>query len=1083
MNLSRVFVDRPIFAAVLSIFILIAGLISIPNLPVSEYPDVVPPTIQVTATYPGANPQTISETVAAPLEEAINGVENMIYMKSVASSDGVLQLQVTFKGGTDIDLASVQVQNRVATALPRLPEAVRALGVATEKSSPNLTMVVHVVSPGGEYDGTYLSNYANLNIKDEIARIPGVGSVVVFGAGNYSMRIWLDPARIASRNMTAGDVINAIREQNIQVSAGIIGGPPQPGLATTQYSLSAQGRLKTVEEFENIVLKTGEAPGSVTTLGDVARVELGSQSYSLRSLLNNEVAAALPIFQSPGANAIALSDAVRATMEELSADFPPGVDWRIAYDPTVFVRESINSVITTLLEAVLLVVIVVVLFLQTWRASIIPLLAVPVSIIGAFAVLLMLGFSINVLTLFGLVLAIGIVVDDAIVVVENVERHIEMGKSPRQAAQDAMSEVSGPIVAITLVLAAVFVPLAFLEGVTGEFYRQFAVSIAAAVIISGFNSLTLSPAMAAVLLKPQDAPTKTAGRIIDVLFGWIFRPFNRAFDRGARYYGQSTERNLGRGGRLTIIYVLLIGIAFMGFKSVPGGFVPTQDKQYLFAVALLPEGATIDRTDAMLKEMSAIAMATPGVRTAVSFPGLNGVHFVNTPNIGTMFIGIETPGEREASAEEIAAAISGAYSQLEEGLAFALMPPPILGLGNATGVEMYIQDKRSLGFGELNQQTQALAGTLRQTPGFDPYSILSSFQSNVPQLEAVVDRRKVKEQDLNLTEVYTALQAYLGSAYVNDFNLFGRTYGVYVQADAQYRDEVGDVAQIKVRNVNGRMIPLTSVLTIEESFGPDPVIRYNGYPAADLAAGVDPAQMSSREALDVVSQLAGTMLPKGMGFEWTGLTFQEATQGNTAIIVFPLCILFVFLILAALYESWSLPLAVILIVPLCLLSAIAGIWTINEIRGLAFGLQIMSGMIPPPPMSVPPVVIDNNIFTQIGLVVLMGLACKNAILIVEFARDLELEGRSIRDAAIESARIRLRPILMTSFAFIAGVVPLVFASGPGFEIRHVMGVTVFFGMLGVTFFGLIFTPVFYVLIREFEERRRARGQEVAHAPA
>ncbi len=1084
MNLSRTFVDRPIFAGVLSIFVLIAGLISIPNLPISEYPDVVPPTIQVTATYPGANPQTISETVAAPLEEAINGVENMIYMKSVASSDGVLQLQVTFKGGTDIDLASVQVQNRVATALPRLPEAVRALGVSTEKSSPNLTMVVHIVSPGGEYDGTYLSNYANLNVKDEIARLPGVGQVVVFGAGNYSMRIWLDPARIASRNMTAGDVIAAIREQNIQVSAGIIGGPPQPGLATTQYSLSAQGRLKTVEEFENIVLKTGEAPGSVTTLGDVARVELGSQSYSLRSLLNNEIAAALPIFQSPGANAIALSDSVRATMEQLSRDFPPGVDWEIAYDPTVFVRESIRSVIMTLLEAVALVVIVVVLFLQTWRASIIPLLAVPVSIIGAFAVLLMLGFSINVLTLFGLVLAIGIVVDDAIVVVENVERHIEMGKSPRQAAQDAMGEVSGPIVAITLVLAAVFVPLAFLEGVTGEFYRQFAVSIAAAVIISGFNSLTLSPAMAAVLLKPQGAPTKTAGRVLNTLFGWIFRPFNRLFDRGAAYYGRSTERNLGRGGRLTIIYVLLIGVAFMGFNSVPGGFVPTQDKQYLFGVALLPEGATIDRTDAMLNEMSAIAMATPGVRTAVSFPGLNAVHFVNTPNIGTMFIGIEKPGDREVSAEEIAAQLSGAFSQLEEGLAFALMPPPILGLGNATGVEMYIQDKRALGFGELNQQTQALAGTLRATPGFDPYSILSSFQSNVPQLEAVVDRRKVKEQDLNLTEVYAALQAYLGSAYVNDFNLFGRTYGVYVQADAEFRDEVGDVAQIKVRNVNGRMIPLTSVMTIEESYGPDPVIRYNGYPAADLAAGIDPAQMSSREALDVVAQLADTMLPNGMGFEWTGLTFQEATQGNTAIIVFPLCILFVFLILAALYESWSLPLAVILIVPLCLLSAIVGIWTINEIRGLAFGLQIMSGMIPPPPMSVPPVVIDNNIFTQIGLVVLMGLACKNAILIVEFARDLELEGRSIRDAAIESARIRLRPILMTSFAFIAGVIPLVFASGPGFEIRHVMGVTVFFGMLGVTFFGLIFTPVFYVLIRTFEERRkRARNQEVAHAPA
>ena len=1080
MNLSRVFVDRPIFAGVLSIFILIAGLVAIPNLPVSEYPDVVPPTIQVTATYPGANPKTIAETVAAPLEEAINGVENMIYMKSVASSDGQLIVQVTFKGGTDIDLASVQVQNRVATALPRLPEAVRALGVSTAKSSPNLTMVVHVTSPNGEYDGPYLSNYANLRVKDEIARLSGVGQVLVFGAGTYSMRIWLDPEKVASREMTAGDVVAAIREQNIQVSAGTIGGPPNPAANPVQYSISAQGRLRTAAEFENIVLKTGEAPGSVTTLGDVARVELGSQTYSLRSLLDNKEAAALPIFASPGANAIELSNAVRATMEQLSEDFPEGVGWEVVYDPTVFVRQSIESVIATLLEAVLLVVIVVVLFLQTWRASIIPLLAVPVSIVGAFAVLLLLGFSINVLTLFGLVLAIGIVVDDAIVVVENVERHIEMGKSPRVAAQDAMGEVSGPIVAITLVLAAVFVPLAFLEGVTGEFYRQFAVSISAAVIISGFNSLTLSPAMAAVLLKPQGAPAGTTGRIINFLCGWIFRPFNRVFARGAEAYGRSTQRNLGRGGRLTIIYGLLIVVAFMGFRSVPGGFIPTQDKQYLFAVTLLPEGATIDRTDAMLREMADIALATPGVASAVAFPGLNGVHFVNTPNVGTMFVGIDAPEDRDSSAPEIAAQLSGAYSTLEEGLAFALMPPPILGLGNASGVEMYIQDKRDLGFGELNQQTQAIAGTLRQTPGFDPYSVLSSYQSNVPQLEAIVDRRKVKEQNLNLTDVFDALQTYLGSAYVNDFNLFGRTYSVYVQADARFRDDVSDVSLLKVRNAEGRMIPVTSVMSVEESFGPDPVIRYNGYPAADVSAGIDPAQMSSQEALRVAADIADNILPKGMGFEWTGLTFQEANQGNAALIVFPLCIIFVFLILAALYESLSLPLVVILIVPLCLLSAIAGIWTINEIRGLIFGLQIGFGMIPPPPVSVPPVVIDNNIFTQIGLVVLMGLACKNAILIVEFARDLELAGRSIYDAAIEACRIRLRPILMTSFAFIAGVTPLVFASGAGSEIRHVMGVTVFFGMLGVTFFGLIFTPVFYVLIRRFEERFKA-SREVAHA--
>lgn len=1071
MNISRIFVDRPILAGVLSIFILIAGLIAIPNLPVSEYPEVVPPTIQVSATYPGANPKTISETVAAPLEEAINGVENMIYMKSVASSDGRLLLQVTFAGGTDPDLAAVQVQNRVAIALPRLPEAVRALGVSTEKSSPNLTMVVHVTSPNGQYDGFYLSNYVTINVLDEIARLPGVGQALVFGAGDYSMRVWLDPEKVASRSLTAGDIVASIREQNTQVSAGIIGGPPSAAGGSTQYSVSARGRLETVEEFGNIVLKTGE-PGAVTLLRDVARIELGSETYALRSLLNGQEAAAIPIFQSPGANSISLSNSVRAKMTELSENFPEGVSWSVAYDPTVFVRESINSVVTTLLEAVLLVVIVVVLFLQTWRASIIPLLAVPVSIIGAFGVLLLLGFSINVLTLFGLVLAIGIVVDDAIVVVENVERHIEMGKTPNAAAHDAMQEVSGPIIAISLVLVAVFVPLAFLGGVTGEFYRQFAVTISAAVIISAFNSLTLSPAMAAVLLHSPDAPKQRAGRAIDFLFGWIFRPFNRVFDRGATAYGNNVTRNLGRGGRLTLIYAGLMVIALMGFRAVPGGFIPVQDKQYLFAVALLPEGSTIDRTTSMLEEMSEIAVSTPGVTSAVAFPGLNGVHFVNTPNIGTMFIGIDPAEEREASAAELAAQLSGRYFGLKEGLAFALMPPPILGLGNSSGVEMYIQDRDNLGFGALNEATQGFAAVLRQTPGFDPYSVLSSYQSNVPQLDAIVDRRKVQEQDIRLTDVFQALEAYLGSAYVNDFNLFGRTYSVYVQADSRFRDEVSDVARLQVRNSDGRMIPISSVLRMEQGFGPDPVIRYNGYPAADLSAGTNPSLLSSQEALVLATDIAGGVLPRGMDFEWTGLTFQEATQGNTALIVFPLCVLFVFLILAALYESWSLPLAVILIVPLCLLSAIAGIWTINMITGLSFGLQIQWGMIPPPPASVPPTFLDNNIFTQIGLVVLMGLACKNAILIVEFARDLERAGRSIVEAAIEASRIRLRPILMTSFAFIAGVVPLVFASGAGYEVRHVMGVTVFFGMLGVTFFGLIFTPVFYVLIRRFEDRRK-----------
>ncbi len=1063
----------------LSLFILVCGLIAIPNLPVSEYPDVVPPTIQVTARYPGASPTTISETVAAPLEEAINGVENMIYMKSVASSDGALNLEVTFAGGTDADLASVQVQNRVAQALPRLPEAVRELGVSTAKASPTLTMVVHVTSPDGTYDGEYLSNFVNLRVKDQISRIPGVGRAVVFGAGQYSMRVWLDPEKAASRDLTAGDIINAIREQNIQASAGLIGGPPQPD-TPVQLSISADGRLVTEEQFGDIVLKSG-APGEITELRDVARIELGAETYSLRSLLNNQSAAAIPIFESPGANSIELSTAVRAKMAELAEGFPKGVSWEVAYDPTVFVRESIRSVVTTLLEAILLVVIVVVVFLQTWRASIIPLLAVPVSIIGTFAVLLLLGFSINVLTLFGLVVAIGIVVDDAIVVVENVERHIEMGKSPRDAAHAAMSEVSGPIIAISLVLAAVFVPLAFLGGVTGEFYRQFAVTITASVLISAFNSLTLSPAMAAVLLRPRDAPLQRTGKVIEFLLGWLFRPFNRVFDRGSKAYASGVNGYIRRSGRLMVIYVLLLGVAVMGFRAVPGGFIPTQDKQYLFAVALLPEGATIDRTDDMLREMAEVALATPGVANTVAFPGLNGVHFVNTPNIGTMFIGIDPAADREATAVELSAALSGRFSAIEEGLGFALMPPPVLGLGNSSGIEMYIQDRNTLGFAALANATNALAGQLRGTPGFDANSILSSFQANVPQLKADVDRRKVKEQNLKLNEVFDALQAYLGSAYVNDFNRFGRTYGVYVQADAQFRDEISDVSRIKVRDDQGRMIPISSVLELKRTFGPDPVIRYNGYPAADLSGGINPAQLSSAEAINVVAAMAGASLPQGMGFEWTGLTYQEAAQGSASLLVFPLCILLVFMVLAALYESWTLPLAVILIVPLCLLSAIGGIWMLNTINGLIFGLQIQWGMIPPPPMSVPPTFLDNNIFTQIGLVVLMGLACKNAILIVEFARDLERAGKGIVDAAVEACRIRLRPILMTSFAFIAGVLPLVFASGAGSEIRHVMGVAVFFGMLGVTFFGLVFTPVLYVLLRKFETRNDAAPQEPSHA--
>ncbi len=1062
-DFSRIFIDRPILATVLSALILVSGLMAIPNLPISEYPDVVPPSVQVTANYPGANPRTIAETVAGPLEEAVNGVENMIYMKSTASSDGQMSLTVTFKGGTNIDLAAVQVQNRVAQAIPRLPEAVRALGVSTVKASSSITMVVHLDSPNKTYDALYLSNFANLRVRDELARLPGVGQALAFGIGNYAMRIWLDPERVSARGLSATDIVAAIREQNVEVSAGSIGSPPTPAGSVLQVSVNAQGRLASPEAFGEIVLKSDGS--ELTRLKDVARIELGANSYAIRSLLNNEDAAAIVIFEAPGANSIALSQAIRDRMAELGGGFPEDVRWSVVFDPTVYVRDSIASVIETLLEAIALVVIVVVLFLQTWRASLIPLVAVPVSIIGSFAVLWLLGFSINVLTLFGLVLAIGIVVDDAIVVVENVERHIENGKSPRDAAHQAMSEVSGPIVAITLVLSAVFIPLAFLGGVTGQFYKQFAVTIAAAVIISGFNSLTLSPALAAMLLQPHGAKKDAVGRWIERVFGRPFGAFNRVFRGFGERYSGGIGGTISRAPRLLAIYAVLVVVTVIAFRAVQGGYIPTQDKQYLFAILQLPEAATIDRTDAVIRKMGDIAMQVPGVENVVQFPGLNAIHFVATPNTGVMFVGLEEPGKRELTAGEIAMRINIGYSQIQEGIAFALLPPPVLGLGNANGLEFYVEDRGAIGYGELYTQTMGLVGTLGRTEGFDPYATFTSYQSNVPQLDATVDRTRVKELGLQLTDVFNTLQIYLGSAYVNDFNLFGRTYSVYAQADAPYRATVQDIQGLKVRNNRGEMVPLGSVVDIKPSYGPDPVIRYNGYAAADMSAGLNPAILSSTDALAKVRAISDQQLPRGMAIEWTGLTYQQVTQGNTALFVFPLCVLLVYMVLSALYESWSLPLAIILIVPLCLLSAIGGTWLVNFIHGLWL-------MVSPPQFA--PTFLDNNIFTKIGLAVLIGLACKNAILIVEFARDLEEQGKGIVDAAIEACRLRLRPILMTSFAFVAGVTPLVLASGAGAEVRYVMGVTVVAGMLGVTFFGLFFTPVFYVVLRKLVERRKER---------
>ncbi|WP_339808546.1 multidrug efflux RND transporter permease subunit [Vreelandella sedimenti] len=1035
MNFSRFFVDRPIFAAVLSIIILAVGLISIPNLPISEYPDVVPPSVVVRTVYPGANPKEIAETVATPLEEAINGVEDMMYLKSVAGSDGVLQMTVTFRPGTDAEEAAVRVQNRVSQAEARLPEAVRRQGVTTQKQSPTFLMVVHLTSPSGEYDTLYLRNYVRLNVRDRLARLEGIGDAQIFGGGDYAMRAWLDPDRIAARGLTASDVVGAMREQNVQVSAGQLGAEPieESDFLTL---INAQGRLETVEEFGDIVLKRGEG-GEILRLSDVARLEMGAGDYTLRSQLDSKNAVGVGIFQAPGANALEIREQVVATMDELSEQFPEGVEYEAVYDTTIFVNDSIDSVVKTLLEAVLLVVLVVTLFLQTWRASIIPLLAVPVSVIGTFGALYLLGYSINTLTLFGLVLAIGIVVDDAIVVVENVERNIEEGLKPQAAAHQAMREVSGPIIAVGLVLCAVFIPMAFLSGVTGQFYSQFAVTIAISTVISTINSLTLSPALAAMLLKPHDAPKDRLTRVIDKLFGWIFRPFNRFFNASSNRYQGGVARSLKHRGAVFVVYALLLLGTGVMFKAVPPGFIPVQDKLYLIAGVILPEGASLERTDQMLQDVVDIAMETEGVEHAIAFPGLNALQFTNTSNTGVAFLTLSAFGERSLSAAEINARINQGIGGLKEGFAFSFMPPPILGLGNGSGFQLFIEDRGNLGYGALQQAVNQLQGAIAQTPGMG--FPISSYQSNVPQLDAEVDRLRAKAQGVPLTELFDTLQTYLGSTYVNDFNRFGRTWQVIAQAEAPYRASVEDIARLRTRNDQGEMVPIGTMVNITQTFGPDPVLRYNGYPAADLAGEFDPRVLSSAQAMDAINALAEEVLPPGMALEWTDLSYQQSTQGNAALVVFPLSILLVFLVLAALYESWTLPLAVILIVPMSMLAALIGVW---------FG----GG--------------DNNIFVQVGLVVLIGLACKNAILIVEFARELELQGKGVVEAALEACRLRLRPIIMTSIAFTAAVLPSVIATGAGAEVRAALGTAVFAGMIGVTLFGLFLTPVFYVALRK-----------------
>ena len=1046
MSFPRFFIDRPIFAIVLSVLMMIGGIVAFFHLPLSEYPAVTPPTVQVTASYPGANPQVIAETVAAPLEQVITGVEGMLYMTSQAATDGRMILTATFAQGTNADMAQIQVQNRVSRALPRLPEEVQRLGVVTQKTSPDILMVVHLLSPDKRYDPLYISNYAYLQVRDELSRLPGINDVLVWGAGEYSMRLWLDPDLIAARGLTAGDVISAVREQNVQVAAGSVGQAPDSS-AAFQVTVNTLGRLTDEEQFGDIISRTGDN-GQVTRLRDVARIEMGADAYALRSLLDGEPAVALQIIQSPGANALDVAQAVRDTMQRLQTNFPEGLVSRIAYDPTVFVRASLESVAITLMEAILLVVIVVVVFLRNWRASLIPLMAVPVSIIGTFAVMHLMGFSLNTLSLFGLVLSIGIVVDDAIVVVENVERHIENGEEPTQAARRAMGEVTGPIIAITSVLAAVFIPTAFLSGLQGEFYRQFALTIAISTILSAVNSLTLSPALAGLLLRPRGAAVVHDPRSLRGRAAHLVEVLGRPFQRAPQAYGNTVRKVVGRRGLALVAYGGLLALTWFGFSAVPAGFVPMQDKYYLVGIAQLPNSASLDRTDAVVRQMSKIALDEPGVESVVAFPGLSVNGFVNVPNAAVMFVMLDPFKERtspDMAAVAIAGRLQAKFASIPDGFLGVFPPPPVPGLGVTGGFKLQVEDRGGVGLDALVQQTQLLM--TKATESGQIAGLMTSLDVNAPQLNVDIDRTQVKSQGVRLADVFESLQVYLGSLYVNDFNRFGRTYKVTAQADADHRMQAEAIGRLQVRNAAGDMLPLSAFVTVTPGSGPDRVIHYNGYPSADISGGAMPG-VSSGQAVALMERLAQEVLPEGVTYEWTDLTYQQKLAGSSALFIFPLCVLLAYLILAAQYNSWLLPLAVLLIVPMCLLSAIIGVWLVDG---------------------------DNNVFVQIGLVVLVGLAAKNAILIVEFARSLEAEGASPLEAVIHACQLRLRPILMTSLAFIAGVVPLVFASGAGAEMRHAMGVAVFAGMLGVTLFGLFLTPVFYVVMRSLALRVQRQG--------
>ncbi len=1047
--ISHFFIDRPIFASVLSIVLVLAGSVAVFTLPIAQYPDVTPPTVVVTAIYPGANSQTVRDTIAAPIEQQVSGVENMLYMSSQCTNDGTYILTVTFKLGTDSDMAQVLVQNRVQLALPVIPDLVQRQGINVKKMSPSTMMIVNLVSPDDRYDSIFLSNYATIQIKDELGRLDGVANVSYLGQRDYSMRIWLDPVKMASLNLTADDVVNAVSDQNLQVAAGQIGQEPVPDGQQFQLTINTLGRLIDPEQFGNIILKVGDGASrgessAIVRVRDIARVELGSQQYDQSCTLDSKPSVALSIFQLPGSNAIKTAQGVYAKMEELKQKFPEGVDYKIVYDTTPFISESIMEVFKTLRDAVILVALVVLVFLQNWRATLIPLIAVPVAIIGTFAVMAGLGYSLNNLSLFGLVLAIGIVVDDAIVVVENVERWLEEGLSPRDAARKAMDEVTGPVIAIALVLCAVFVPCAFIAGITGQFFRQFAITIAVSTLFSAFNSLTLSPALAALLLKPHGAARDPLTWVMDMLLGWFFKLFNWSFERGTAIY----TRMVGGLLRISLIslavYCGLLYLTYYEFNRAPTGFVPQQDKGYLLVNVQLPDSASVQRTRGVMDHIESIARKLPGVAHTVGISGQSLLFNANAPNLGSMYVMLKEFGEREGhglSADDIAGKLrEEVREQVREALVSVFGAPPIDGLGTTGGFKIMIEDRGNRGLAELQEVSDRVVAKANATPGLE--GVFNTLRTETPWLYLDIDRTKCLALGVPLSDVFSTLQVYLGSYYVNNFNDFGRSWQVNVMADTEFRGRLQDVMQLKVANKKGEMIPLATLLRIRDITGPQMLMRYNMYSATAVTGNLSPGT-SSGQAISLMESIVDKELPKSMAYDWTELTFMQLDAGNTAMAIFALAVVFVFLVLAAQYESWTLPFSVILVVPMCLLCSVAGVQYAR---------------------------MDVNIFTQIGLVVLVGLASKNAILIVEFAKQQREAGVPRREATLNACRLRLRPILMTSFAFILGVVPLVIAEGAGAEMRRTLGTAVFSGMLGVTFFGIFLTPVLYYLIARGEPR-------------